>query len=438
VKKLVLSLGTLVFTSALLAGSTGAYLNSQAKSQGNKFVSGIINVKIDNESYVTNTEGDLAFSPNTSWELSDLAGKLFYDFPDVKPGDMGEDTVSVHVQTNDAWVCMQSTLTGTPENGITEPESEIDDTLGDNDGEMQYETYFVFWSDDGDNVYEKNEYIFKRGLAKDVFDGQVWSLSDSKTNIWGKTPKPLAAGTTKYFAKAWCYGVMSELPIAQDGLGKTGTNGPLDRGSGFACNGEPLGNILQSDGLVVDVNFTAVQSRNNDKFVCGKYQPPHQPKRHTLVYEDFEGKPKHNKHVFGAWSWSAQGNTQITDGRDGQVAELCASDRLPKFGQAAVLATKSFDASLYQDLVLTYDYLIERPGRGGAQPRLQVEYSLDNGKSWQLLETAPDTDSWKTQTVSLPETADFIPHVIVRFVVVGQGRQPRAYIDNISVTGLIP
>ena len=437
-KKLVLSLGTLVFVSALLAGSTGAYLNSQAKSQGNKFVSGIINVKVDNESYVTNTEGELAFSPNTSWELSDLSGKLFYDFPDVKPGDIGEDTVSVHVQTNDAWVCMQSTLTGTPENGITEPEASVDDTTGENDGEMQYETYFIFWADDGDNVYENNERIFKRGLAKDVFDGQVWSLSDSKTNIWGNAPKPLAAGSTKYFANAWCYGVMSELPLTQDGLGKTGNNGPLQRGSGLACNGEPLGNILQSDGLVVDVTFTAIQSRNNDKFVCGKNQPPHKPEHHTLVHEDFEGKPKHNKHVFSAWSWSGQGDTEITDGHDGQVADLCTSERLPTYGQAAVLVTKSFDASIYQDLTLTYDYFIEKPGRGGSQPRLRVEYSTDHGGHWSPQETVTEAGAWKTQTVTLPRVTNFSPQVMVRLVLTGDSRQQHAYVDNLSITGLIP
>jgi predicted ribosomally synthesized peptide with SipW-like signal peptide len=269
-KKILLSIGSLVFTGAILVGGTGAYLSDREVSTGNTFATGIIDLKVDNESYFTNDFGDLTFSSSTSWKLSNLAGKLFFNFPDVKPGDIGEDTISLHINNNNAWACMNLKITATPENGQTGPEDLVDPTGNDNGGELQENLYFKFWADDGDNVYEQGEQIFKYGWAKNVFDGKNITLADSKGNIWGQGPLP--ANTVKYIGKAWCFGDMTVAPIPQDGLGKTGSNGPLVRGTGFKCEGERIGNIVQSDGIKADVSFFVIQSRNNKKFVCSDYK----------------------------------------------------------------------------------------------------------------------------------------------------------------------
>jgi len=268
-KKIILSITSIIFASAILAGGTGAFLSDTEKSTGNTFASGIIDLKVDNESYITDEWGNLAFSSSTSWSLSPLAGKLFFNFPDVKPGDIGEDTISLHVNNNNAWACMNMLITSTLENGQTGPEDLIDPTGNNNGGELQENLYFKFWADDGDNVYEQGEYIFKRGWAKNIFNGGNWALADSKTNIWSGSG-PLLGNTVKYIGKAWCFGDMSEAPVAQDGFGKTGSNGPLVRGTGFVCEGERIGNIVQSDSITVDVTFSVIQSRNNSKFLCSK------------------------------------------------------------------------------------------------------------------------------------------------------------------------
>ena len=59
---------------------------------------------------MTNNDGKLVVSTSTSWALSNLAGKLFFNFTDVKPGDIGEDTISLHVNTNNAYACMNDEL----------------------------------------------------------------------------------------------------------------------------------------------------------------------------------------------------------------------------------------------------------------------------------------------------------------------------------------
>ena len=142
-KKILLSMGSILFAGALLAGGTGAFLGDAQTSTGNTFASGIVDLLVDNESYVTNDIGKLVSSTSTSWALSKLPGKLFFNFGDVKPGDIGEDTISLHVNTNNAWSCMAINLTGTPENGQPEPEALVDPTAGANDGELQNYLYFV-------------------------------------------------------------------------------------------------------------------------------------------------------------------------------------------------------------------------------------------------------------------------------------------------------
>jgi hypothetical protein len=285
-KKILLSMGSILFAGALLAGGTGAFMGETQTSTGNTFASGIIDLKIDNESYVTDDNGSLVFSPDTSWSLSPLAGKLFFNFPDIKPGDIGEDTISLHIGTNNAWACMNIKITATPENGQTGPEDLVDPTGADNKGELQKYLYFAFWADDGDNVYEKGEKIFKKGKARDIFDGENWTLADSKTNIWQKNgwkhdgegncgdwdykkkSEPIFGNSVRYIGKVWCFGELKENPVNQDGKGKTGNNGPLARRTGFICKGNKVGNIVQSDGMKVDVSFSAIQSRSNSSFLC--------------------------------------------------------------------------------------------------------------------------------------------------------------------------
>ena len=133
-----------------MGGVTGALFSDTETSTGNTFTAGAIDLLIDNESYYngnvcanTGTEQDPVWvwqgnalfpvpgTPcTTSFELSDLDGLLFFNFLDLKPDDEGEDTISIHVQ-NDAWICMDLTLTSNDDNSSTEPELEDGDTEND-------------------------------------------------------------------------------------------------------------------------------------------------------------------------------------------------------------------------------------------------------------------------------------------------------------------
>src|SRR3989344_5729216 len=141
-RKLIISTSTLLAVIAIVAGVTTAFYNDVETSSGNTLSAGAIDLGIDNTSYYNGV-----LNPGTSWqltyELDDLLGPaidiegdetgeyLFFNFFDLKPGDWGEDTISIHVKDNDAWACMSIDLTKNDDNGLTEPESKGDQTIND-------------------------------------------------------------------------------------------------------------------------------------------------------------------------------------------------------------------------------------------------------------------------------------------------------------------
>lgn len=263
-------MSSILLAGAILAGGVGAYLSNAETGTGDTFATGVIDLKIDNTSYVTNNEGELVWSSENSWKAKNLAGELFFSFGDVKPGDVGEDTISLHTNKEKAWSCMKVTLT-------------------EMQGELQDGLYFAFWADDGDNVFENDEKIFKKGSAAEIFDGTWWTLSDSESNIWqkegwnysyqynqkwnkNKTCYPLPEKAVKYIGKIWCFGALKEDPLTP------GNGSPLERGTGWKCEGEEWGNQYQTDSISLDVSFLASMAKNNSKFVCGQnYSNDHNP-----------------------------------------------------------------------------------------------------------------------------------------------------------------
>src|SRR3989338_5719988 len=148
-KKILLSLSVIVAVGAVVAGATGAFFSDTETSEGNTFTAGAIDLGIDNESYYN---GHL--NPGTSWVLNyDLDKEcpnpffdpnkdpgednprtipcLFFNFDDLKPGDWGEDTISLHVNNNDSWLCADVTLTSDDDNDCTEPENDVEGSACD-------------------------------------------------------------------------------------------------------------------------------------------------------------------------------------------------------------------------------------------------------------------------------------------------------------------
>lgn len=278
-KRILLSISTIALVAAFVALGTNAFFNDTETSTGNKLEAGSIDLKVDNHSYIDQGHG-LVENADTTWRASDLNNEtLFFNFTDLKPGDLGEDTISLHVDSNPSWLCADISLTADDDVSCTEPEKADDPTCTDPgapgnttlfDGELAHALNFIFWKDDGDNVLEDNEVngILTQGPASGVLNGAHWALFDSST---GGPTDP----TQVYFiGKAWCFGALTLNAVTQDNLPGQPTNGPDVRGAGVKCDGTLVNNAAQTDLVTGDVIFRAVQARHNDPFYCDGRQLP--------------------------------------------------------------------------------------------------------------------------------------------------------------------
>ena len=64
----------------------------------------------------------------------------FFNFYDVKPGDEGENTISIHLDTNPAWMCLDVEVTKNDDVDCNEPELLDDPTCNDPNSGTQAST----------------------------------------------------------------------------------------------------------------------------------------------------------------------------------------------------------------------------------------------------------------------------------------------------------
>ncbi|NCN52636.1 hypothetical protein GW943_02390 [Candidatus Parcubacteria bacterium] len=174
------------------------------------------------------------------WQEKDLGeGDTFFNFNDVKPGDLGTDVISLHVYDNDAYACLIAHDGVDADNSVTEPEADLGD---DNTaGELQDYIDVFTWNDNGNGIYENGETALGQTTLGNL--GSIASL-DTLTDY-------LSATTTAYVGVAWCAGTLTATA-----------------GSDFDCDGETMGNITQSDSYTASLTAYAVQKRNNEQFSC--------------------------------------------------------------------------------------------------------------------------------------------------------------------------
>ena len=295
-KSIVTSLGMIVFVAAIVAGGTGAFFSDTETSSANTFTAGSVDLKVDAQAHyaglkctngvwvIENTESGttrpdlIGDSCAGTWAETDLGiTHKFFDISDVKPGDDGENTISLHVIDNDAWMCADVAITSNDDVTCVDPENEAEGAgicgtdapvSGPNtgnlafDGELAQNLEFVAWDDNGvvvdsvlvgvgDNIHQAGEVLyFNPGPASDVFNGGTLTLAD------GGTGTPIPGGSTRYVGLAWCAGDMT----ASTGV------------AGYTCNGASMVNDAQTDKMTADITFRVEQARNNSAFRCVRPQ----------------------------------------------------------------------------------------------------------------------------------------------------------------------
>jgi len=243
-KRIIISLAVIGAVAAIAIGATTAFFSDTETSAGNSFAAGAIDLKVDSEcSY-----NGAASNQCGTWEAKDLVGDTqgegglilgdrFFNFNDVKPGDYGENTISLHVVNNDAWVCAEVSNLASADNSCNEPEKVAEPNCeADNVGELQNALVMTVWKDDG---------VEGEGACNNVQDpGEVTLVSGQPVN--GILPIYDSVTNNGAFLKAGdttCLGVSWSLPAATQ-------------------------NEVQTDSLTGNISFNVVQSRNNDDFRC--------------------------------------------------------------------------------------------------------------------------------------------------------------------------
>ncbi len=195
---------------------TTAFFSDSETSTGNVFTAGSVTLAI--QEIVHDYFGDDNNAPDFSLTNAGFAFAL----ADLKPLDAGKVTYNLSNGANDAYVCAAVAETANADNGINDPEADAGDVS------------------DGANNGELGDYLsFKFG----AFSGTLSSISGQWQSLG-----TVAANAAQASSLEYCFGEYN------------GADCVLDEAS--------LYNQAQTDSLNADVQFYAVQTRNNPNFTC--------------------------------------------------------------------------------------------------------------------------------------------------------------------------
>ena len=267
-RKTLAALGTIGAASAGAGLGTSAWFSDRETFEQNSITAGTLDLKVDWRQTYTGPNGTELVNAypaengdGMQFECADLESgddlpenvfegkegqEHLIDLEDVKPGDEGEITFSLHICDNPGylWMLLENLTEGPGE--TTEPEPLPDE------GELAEHLYLEIWNDtDCDNVFEEGEQVIL-GPGDGVHDEPV-TLAQAMEEL------------------AYTDGM---VPLSPDGL--NGWNMPEDaatrscyEGDQQYCIGvrwwvpETVGNVIQGDTLSFDVGFYTEQCRHN-------------------------------------------------------------------------------------------------------------------------------------------------------------------------------
>ncbi len=325
--RILLSLAMVVFAGGLVMGGTGAFFSDEETSTGNVFAAGALDLKVDSEAHyngmICTEVGDSVIpvyewhagpdfqnldanvpldhypQPGTpcegTWTETDLGPTLkFFNLSDIKPGDEGENTISLHVYDNDAWGRFVIDNVQDLDNDCSEPEEEslldlctvlIPEGTASSSGELAENITFHAWLDqgaipgfqniqpnggttsedyidtqedptEGDNIWQgtsSEPIIITAGTVDEV--GEIHNIWPALQAVRANTPACAATPATGHNNYDLCHG------LADDGR----MVGSVTYYFGLAWNvPTTVGNEAQSDSLSADLTFEVEQQRNND------------------------------------------------------------------------------------------------------------------------------------------------------------------------------
>jgi len=308
-RNLTLGLFALGTVGLIVGGATTAFYNDVERSTGNTFTTGGVNLRVDSTSHYNNMictdmgssadpryqwQSESGFTPTPdhypvvgtacdgTWSETDLEDGVhkFFNFNDLKPGDFGEDTISLHVYDNPAWGRFLLENIIDSDNTCTSPEQSAESgNCVENTGDGEIDNYLTFalWLDqgsipgfqcgdlsassngakcdtdptEGDNIRQDTEPVVNNKVLVSQLNAGSLELAPALSSVYQAFSCDVSDGNTDYGV---CHG------LAEDGRMVPSVTYYF----GVAWN-LPLstGNDAQTDTFGADMIFQVEQHRNN-------------------------------------------------------------------------------------------------------------------------------------------------------------------------------
>lgn len=279
-KRILFSSLSIIASAAIVTGATFAFFTDTETSADNTFTAGGLDLKVDYQCYYNKPADGTPNCPwegvdgkKASWTETDLGAEhKFFNFTDIKPGDYGEGTISLHVVDNDAWGQLVINGIESKDNTCTEsekgPEPSCEPT---GDGELREQLQFSMWLDEGLHPG------FQCSTAGSQTPGVAKCTADLEEgdNVYQPNTEPILVSPGPLNATS------ENLNIAQGLSAAYLANGcaPTAPCPGLEADGRIVGSItyyfgvkwelptsandsVQTDSLTADMTFEVQQHRN--------------------------------------------------------------------------------------------------------------------------------------------------------------------------------
>jgi predicted ribosomally synthesized peptide with SipW-like signal peptide len=243
-RKVLAGIGAVGLASAGAGLGTTAFFSDRESFANNTLQAGSLDLFVDYEaSYESDGQAENMAETAAGVQDGEPAG-MFYDLRDVKPGDSGHLKFCFEIVDNPAYVWACGDLSEA-ENGVTEPESEVDETPDEGELAENIEGRLVYCHEEDGELVE-DETVATGSLAA-LFealatgvpldgDGGAGAMTPGEQSPYDQT---VAVEEGDDYVTGPCVCLFWEIPTA-------------------------VGNVIQSDSLTMDLDFHALQARHND------------------------------------------------------------------------------------------------------------------------------------------------------------------------------
>lgn len=277
-KKIVKSLAIVTAVAAIVTVGTVAFSSDREVSKDNTFTAGELDLKIDSDCHFNgmdcvngfwkkDNEAATTIPCACKWDEKSLTSEKFFNFTNLKPGDSGETTISMHVIGDDAYARFKVANVKNNDRGCNRQEKKAETWMygagsetcdWNGGGELGANMDFAIWFDMGSVLgyqndpaqdLEEGDNILNTPLEYDAMvEADGASATDWVELKYNGIYIPFRDCATYYIGVAWCVGDMD-----------------IDGNSyAMTCDGSTAGNIIQSDSYSSDSIFEVVQATHND------------------------------------------------------------------------------------------------------------------------------------------------------------------------------